>query len=170
MPSATPEYNKDNLTVIVDAKKMLDASNFTGAIEVLLQAVENNSTNADVYNLLGYSMRSKSDPDYAAALEYYNMAIELDSEHCGVMEYLGELHLAMGNLSMAEETLANLKAIPRCVGGEEITLLEEDVASYKKQKSEYENLNNSPNGSTTTTSTFGWVVAGVLGSIVASVM
>lgn len=30
-----------------------------------------------VYNLLGYSMRSKTDPDYAAALEYYNMVWKL---------------------------------------------------------------------------------------------
>ena len=66
---------------------------------------------ADVYNLLGFSYRKNDNPDLDKAFESYQIALEANPEHAGAHEYLGELYIKMGNISMAEEMLAKLETI-----------------------------------------------------------
>ena len=66
---------------------------------------------ADVYNLLGFSYRKQSEPDLEKALESYKIALEINPEHLGAHEYLGELYITLGNMNKANEMLNNLEKI-----------------------------------------------------------
>ena len=66
---------------------------------------------ADVYNLLGFSYRKQSEPDLEKALESYKIALEINPEHLGAHEYLGELYITLGNMNKANEMLDNLEKI-----------------------------------------------------------
>ena len=66
---------------------------------------------ADVYNLLGFSYRKHSEPDLDKALESYKIALEINPEHLGAHEYLGELYITLGNMNKANEMLNNLEKI-----------------------------------------------------------
>eukprot|EP00238_Polyblepharides_amylifera_P015899 CAMPEP_0196584300 /NCGR_PEP_ID=MMETSP1081-20130531/46573_1 /TAXON_ID=36882 /ORGANISM="Pyramimonas amylifera, Strain CCMP720" /LENGTH=204 /DNA_ID=CAMNT_0041905457 /DNA_START=146 /DNA_END=760 /DNA_ORIENTATION=+ len=115
---------------------MLDANNFTGALTALL-AVENKT--ADVYNLLGYSYRSLTPPDYTSSESSYMQALSIQSDHCGAREYLGELYLAKEELSKAKEQLTQIKEL--CPEGQEGSMLETAIAAYESNIGE-QNVEN----------------------------
>ena len=48
---------------------------------------------ADIYNLLGFSYRKLENPELDKSFAAYMMALEIDPEHAGAHEYLGELYL-----------------------------------------------------------------------------
>ena len=48
---------------------------------------------ADIYNLLGFSYRKLENPELDKSFAAYMMALEIDPEHVGAHEYLGELYL-----------------------------------------------------------------------------
>lgn len=64
---------------------------------------EKNPNNADVHNLLGYSCRKLGNTE--KAFEHYGIVLELDPEHRGANEHLGELYVETGQLEKAEERL-----------------------------------------------------------------
>ena len=66
---------------------------------------------ADVYNLLGFSYRKQSEPNLDKALDAYRIALEVNPEHLGAHEYLGELYITLGNLKKANEMLLKLETI-----------------------------------------------------------
>tara|TARA_Y100000996_G_scaffold342257_1_gene279724 strand:- start:401 stop:868 length:468 start_codon:yes stop_codon:yes gene_type:complete len=66
---------------------------------------------ADVYNLLGFSYRKNSLPNLDKALESYKIALEVNPNHIGAHEYLGELYVTLGNINKALEILDKLKNI-----------------------------------------------------------
>ena len=66
---------------------------------------------ADVYNLLGFSYRKHSEPDFDKALESYKIALETNPKHLGAHEYLGELYITLGNMNKANEMLNSLEKI-----------------------------------------------------------
>jgi tetratricopeptide (TPR) repeat protein len=68
-----------------------------------LRALSEDSQNADVYNLLGFTLRKTG--DMTTALSYYTRALELQPDHKGAHEYLGELYLETGKLDKAKEQL-----------------------------------------------------------------
>jgi Flp pilus assembly protein TadD len=81
---------------------------------------------ADVYSLMGFSLRKTG--DYATALTFYRKALDFDANHMGAREYLGELYVETGDLSKAREQLAVLtKLCPQ--GCEEREDLEKALAS-----------------------------------------
>jgi Flp pilus assembly protein TadD len=61
---------------------------------------------ADVFNLLAFSQRNAG--DYASALPNYLRALELDPDHLGAHEYLGELYVKTGEMAKARALLARL--------------------------------------------------------------
>ncbi|MHA1600822.1 MAG: tetratricopeptide repeat protein [Alphaproteobacteria bacterium] len=87
----------------VDAKKLVDAGNFAGAVPLLEQVVTADPKNADAYNYLGYSQRKSGNGE--SALVSYQKALALVPDHRGANEYLGELYLEMGELDKAKERL-----------------------------------------------------------------
>jgi len=79
------------------------------ATEQLEKVVEQDKSNADAWNLLGYSWRKldknrKSDKAYARALK-------IDPEHRGALEYQGELFIKTGKKDQALANLEKLKTL-----------------------------------------------------------
>ena len=71
-----------------------------------LRDLSEDTQNADVYNLLGFTLRKTG--DYTTSLSYYTKALELQPEHKAAREYLGELFVETGKLDKAKEQLAEL--------------------------------------------------------------
>jgi len=83
---------------------------------------------ADVFNLLGFSLRKTG--DYKNALTFYKKALDYDANHKGAHEYLGELYVETNQLDKAREHLAILvKLCPQ--GCEEREDLEKAIAEAK---------------------------------------
>jgi tetratricopeptide (TPR) repeat protein len=87
----------------LQAVKLLEAGDYAGAIPLLQKSVAADSSNADAYNLLGFSHRRLGQVE--AALAHYGKALALEPEHRGANEYLGELYLELGQLDQARERL-----------------------------------------------------------------
>lgn len=110
------------------AEKAVKAKDYKGAIPLLEKVVAGDSKNADAFNYLGYSNRKLGDKE--KALAYYKKALEIDPNHLGANEYLGELYLEMGDLASAESRLAALDKF--CKSCEETHELREAVEKFKK--------------------------------------
>ena len=59
---------------------------------------------ADVYNLMGFSLRKTG--DHKQAYTFYRKALDFDPEHKGALEYLGELYVETGQIDKASENVA----------------------------------------------------------------
>ena len=84
---ASKEYQK--------AENLINNKDFKSAIKVLNDLISedpNGYTKADLYNYLGFATRKQSNPDYELAEKYYLKALELNNNHVGALEYLGELY------------------------------------------------------------------------------
>ncbi len=92
---------------IVRAK--IKAKDFKAALADLNGMVDRGVQHADVYNLLGFSLRKTG--DYAKALTFYKKALDFDADHKGAHEYLGELYVETGKLAQAREHLAILEKL-----------------------------------------------------------
>lgn len=84
----------------------IKAKDFRSALAELNRMVDVGYQHADVYNLLGFSLRKTG--DYAKALTFYKKALDFDPDHKGAHEYLGELYVETGQLPKAREHLAIL--------------------------------------------------------------
>ena len=105
-----PAYAVDNMSSsdapdLTSVRAKIAANDFTGALQELRRLSED-SQHADVYNLLGFTLRKTG--DYTTSLTYYKKALELEPDHRSAREYLGELYLETGNLEQAREQLATL--------------------------------------------------------------
>ena len=108
----------------------IKAKDFKSALVDLNAMVDQNVQHADVYNLLGFSLRKTG--DYAKALTFYKKALDFDAGHKGAHEYLGELYAETGQLAKAREQLAALeKLCPQ--GCEEREDLEKAIAEAQAQ-------------------------------------
>jgi Flp pilus assembly protein TadD len=91
-----------------------------------LKVLADTHQHADVYSLMGFSLRKTG--DYPAALTFYKKALDFDANHKGAREYLGELYVETGELAKAREQLAVLTNL--CPQGcEEREDLEKALAS-----------------------------------------
>jgi Flp pilus assembly protein TadD len=103
----------------------IKAKEWKAAIADLNGLIDNSVQHADVYNLLGFSLRKSG--DYRTAYTFYRKALELDPDHKGALEYLGELYVETGDLPRAREHVARLqKLCPQ--GCEELEDLEKALA------------------------------------------
>ncbi len=102
--TASPKYGPD----LSAAREKIKAKNWAGAIADL-QALASTHQHADVFSLLGYSLRNAG--DYKAALTYYKKAIDFDPVHRGAHEYLGELYVKTGEMAKAEAQVATLQKL-----------------------------------------------------------
>lgn len=88
---------------LADARIAIKAEDWAKSIRLLQRIVADGNANADVYNLLGYSLRKSG--DMANALDNYLVALKLNPRHKGAHEYLGELYVETGNIPKANEHL-----------------------------------------------------------------
>jgi len=113
--SAAFAVDDDTSTGSVDLSSVrtkLKADNYASALEELRGLAED-TQQADVYNLLGYTLRKTG--DYTTSLTYYLKALELQPDYKAAHEYLGELYVETGKLGKAKEQLAALTKL--CPGG-----------------------------------------------------
>jgi len=128
--TAMPAYAVDNMETgdgpdLTSVRAKIAAKDYQAALTELRGLAEDNQQ-ADVYNLLGYTLRMTG--DYETSLTYYTKALELQPDHKAAHEYLGELYLQTGNPDKANEQLASLKKL--CPAGcEELEDLQEAIAA-----------------------------------------
>ncbi len=114
---------------LAKARKEIKKADYKDAVKLLTRVVRDQPDNADAYNLLGYSTRKLDDLNVAKANSH--RALEINPNHKGALEYLGELYLQTGDLKGAEALLARLAAA--CPGGcEERQDLTQKIAAFKK--------------------------------------
>ena len=102
----------------------IKAKDFANAI-VDLRKMAATTDHADVYNLLGFSMRKSGDMKGAAL--YYAKALDFDPEHKGALEYQGEMFVQLGRMDRAKVNL--FKLVKLCTTGcEEREDLEKAIA------------------------------------------
>jgi tetratricopeptide (TPR) repeat protein len=119
--------NIDSTTApdLTSVRAKIDAKDFEGALAELRDLAEDNQQ-ADVYNLMGFTLRKTG--DYETSLAYYTKALELEPEHKAAHEYLGELYVETNDLAKANEQLEILRNL--CPSGcEELDDLQEIITA-----------------------------------------
>ena len=110
---------------LTSVRAKIKAKDFKAAIAELTPMLETHQ-HADVYNLMGFSLRKSG--DRKQAYTFYRKALDFDPEHKGALEYLGELYVETGQVDKARENVVLLKKL--CPGGcEELADLEQAIAS-----------------------------------------
>jgi tetratricopeptide (TPR) repeat protein len=84
----------------------IKAKDWPAAIGDLNALVEQGVQQADVYSLLGFSLRKRG--DYEKAYTFYRKALEFEPNHKGALEYLGELYVERGQMAKAREHVSLL--------------------------------------------------------------
>lgn len=118
----TPTKEAPDLSPV---RAKIKAKDFKSALVDLNAMINDNVQHADVYNLMGFSLRKTG--DYKTAYTFYRKALDFDPDHKGALEYLGELYVETGDLPKARENLARLEKL--CPSGcEEREDLEKAIA------------------------------------------
>jgi tetratricopeptide (TPR) repeat protein len=113
------------------AQTSITQADYQSAIGHLNKVLVSQPDNPDVLNLMGFSKRKMG--DQTGALEYYNKALDLQPDHIGANEYLGELYLEMKIPAKAQERLDVLQRV--CGNCEEFTELKEKIEKFKATQS-----------------------------------
>ena len=92
---------------------------YSKALVKLEKAYAKDKKNADILNYLGFALRKTG--DFEKAEKFYLKGLELDAEHFGINEYLGELYVQTNRMELAKERLLVLNGC-KC---EEYTELKE---------------------------------------------
>jgi tetratricopeptide (TPR) repeat protein len=87
----------------------IKAKDFKSALVDLNGMIDKGVQHADVYNLMGFSLRKTG--DYPTALTFYKKTLDFDADHKGAHEYLGELYVETGQMPKAKEHLAILEKL-----------------------------------------------------------
>ncbi|MDB9739453.1 hypothetical protein OAB10_04035 [Candidatus Pelagibacter sp.] len=101
---------------------------YTKAQKLLLKSNEQKPLQADTLNYLGFTTRKLG--DYEGGEKFYLQGLQIEPDHNGINEYLGELYVATNRIDMAKERLKVLKTC-NC---EEYEELKEIIDGTKKSK------------------------------------
>lgn len=110
-----------------DAQSAIQRADYRTAADLLEKVLSRQPDNPDVLNLMGFSERKLGEA--STALRYYKKALDLQPNHIGANEYLGELYLELKQPDMAEQRLAVLQQV--CGSCEEYTELKEKIEKFK---------------------------------------
>ena len=80
---------------------------FNKALEYLIIANDKNPDQPDILNYLGFAFRKTG--DFLMAEVYYSQGLEIDPNHIGINEYLGELYIETNRINLAKQRLEILK-------------------------------------------------------------
>jgi Flp pilus assembly protein TadD len=78
---------------LTSPRAKIKAKDFTGALAELTPILATHQ-HADVYNLMGFSLRKSGDMKQAAT--FYAKALDFDPGHKGALEYQGEMYAELG--------------------------------------------------------------------------
>ena len=98
------------------------------AQKLLIKSNNKKPLQADTLNYLGFTTRKLG--DYENGEKYYLLGLEIDPNHKGINEYLGELYVVTNIIDLAKE---RLKILESC-NCEEYTELKEIIDGTKKSK------------------------------------
>ncbi|MDA9105496.1 hypothetical protein N8Z82_00755 [Pelagibacteraceae bacterium] len=101
---------------------------YTKAQKLLLKSNDEKPLQADTLNYLGFTTRKLG--DYEGGEKFYLQGLQIEPNHSGINEYLGELYVATNRMDMAKERLEVLKTC-NC---EEYDELKEIIEGTKKSK------------------------------------
>ena len=101
---------------------------YTKAQKLLLRSNEKKPLQADTLNYLGFTTRKLG--DYEKGEKFYLQGLQIEPNHNGINEYLGELYVATNRMDMAKERLEVLKTC-NC---KEYKELKEIIDGTKKSK------------------------------------
>jgi tetratricopeptide (TPR) repeat protein len=87
---------------LTSVRAKIKAKDYPAALSELRDMAED-TQQADVYNLLGFTLRKTG--DFKTSLTYYAKALELQPDHKAAHEYLGELYVETGDVAKAKEQL-----------------------------------------------------------------
>ena len=123
------------VTLIKSAKKYekkgkTDKANkrYEKAQKLLIKSNIKKPLQADTLNYLGFTTRKLG--DYKNGEKYYLLGLEINPNHIGINEYLGELYVVTNRIDLAKERLRILKSC-NC---KEYDELKEIIAGTKKSK------------------------------------
>jgi len=109
-------------------KLAMDKKDWPEAAKRFAVALKRDPDNPDLQNYLGYTHRNLKQFDLA--FKFYKRALELNPQHRGAHEYIGEAYLMTGDLASAEKHLAALRNI--CLlPCEELEDLDKAVKAYR---------------------------------------
>ena len=98
------------------------------AQKLLIASNKKKPLQANTLNYLGFTTRKLG--DYENGEKYYLLGLEIDPNHVGINEYLGELYVATNRIDLAKERLNVLESC-NC---EEYDELKEIIAGTKESK------------------------------------
>jgi tetratricopeptide (TPR) repeat protein len=101
---------------------------YAKAQKLLLKSNAEKPMQADTLNYLGFTTRKLG--DYEGGEKFYLQGLQIEPNHNGINEYLGELYVVTNRMNMAKERLEVLKAC-NC---EEYEELKEIIDGTKKSK------------------------------------
>ena len=111
-------------------QELIEKEEYQAAIDELQAALVEAPDDADLLNLTAYSQRKLQRFD--EALINYQKALQIDPDHLGANEYLGELYLQMGQPDKALERLEVLDK--ECFFGcDEYDELKQAIEDYRAQ-------------------------------------
>lgn len=102
-------YSSNDSSPMNEALIYLEQEDYQRAIDELNRFIKDEGETADALNLLGFSNRKLK--NYDDAYDYYTRALEMDPDHIGATEYLGELYVETEQMDKAQTQLARLKEI-----------------------------------------------------------
>ena len=101
---------------------------YTKAKKLLLKSNLKKPNQPDTLNYLGFTTRKLG--DYQNGEKYYLLGLEIDPNHVGINEYLGELYVVTNRIDLANE---RLKILETC-NCKEYDSLKQIIAGTKKSK------------------------------------
>ena len=130
----TSDY--DNAVKLIKAAKKLEKKGkkekankrYMKAQALLIKSNKKKPNQADTLNYLGFTTRKLG--DFERGEKYYLLGLDIDPNHIGINEYLGELYVVTNRINLAKE---RLKVLESC-NCEEYTDLKEIIAGTKKSK------------------------------------
>ncbi len=129
-----PSY-KNAVKLMKDAKKYESKDKMDKALKrykkaqkILLELDKKKPLQADTLNYLGFTTRKLG--DFEAGEKYYLLGLQVEPNHVGINEYLGELYVVTNRIDLAKERLEVLKSC-NC---EEYQELKEIIDGSKKSK------------------------------------
>ena len=129
-----PSYK--NAVKLIEAAKKYESKDkmdkalkrYKKAQKILLELDKNKPLQADTLNYLGFTTRKLG--DFEAGEKYYLLGLQVEPNHVGINEYLGELYVVTNRIDLAKERLEVLKSC-NC---EEYQELKEIIDGSKKSK------------------------------------
>jgi len=104
------DYNTDTLdTQYFASVSLINQGQYQEAFNDLTRTAAVAGPHPDITTYMGYTQRKLG--NYDLAKSYYAMALEVDPNHKGANEYLGELYVETGQLDLANVQLAKLENI-----------------------------------------------------------